>query len=149
MEAALYHHVQEVVKKIDASDPEQAKYKVYAESFRIPYWDWARKDTQVVPAEALDPCYHAPGPQGSKIASASDKDDYNPLYLYKFPEGTPTEITVRLPACFLIKWFNYFVVRLSWELSSANNAQRKRTKTSNLTSILFAIQIRQARTTIF
>ena len=102
MQAALYAHVQEVAKKIDVSHPEKATYKAYAESFRIPYWDWARKDTQIVPAEALNPNYRAPGPQGSKIASASDKDNYNPLFLYKFPEGTSTEITVRLPADFLI-----------------------------------------------
>lgn len=102
MQAALYTHVQEVAKKIDASRPEKATYKAYAESFRIPYWGWARKDTQIVPAEALSPEYRAPGPQGSNIASASDKDDYNPLFLYKFPEGTSPEITVKLPADFLI-----------------------------------------------
>ena len=100
MQAALYHHVQEVAKRIDTSHPEKGTYKEYAESFRIPYWDWARKDTQIVPAETLDPNYRLPGPQGSNTTSVSDGGGYNPLFMYKFPDGISPEITVKFPAEF-------------------------------------------------
>ena len=67
-----------------------------AEKFRIPYWDWARKDTQIVPQEALDPKYPADGPPSSESISTLVKN-YNPLYAYPFPKGTTKDITVGAP----------------------------------------------------
>ena len=67
-----------------------------AERLRIPYWDWARKDTQIVPKEVLDPKYPVGGPLSSKSISAPG-GKYNPLYAYPFPEGTPSEIKVGAP----------------------------------------------------
>jgi hypothetical protein len=62
----------------------------YAENFRIPYWDWARGDTQIVPEQALDSDYNVDGPP----SSASTGKDYNPLFAYPFAEGTSPDITV-------------------------------------------------------
>ena len=67
-----------------------------AEKFRIPYWDWARKDTQIVPQEALDREYRTDGPPSSGSISTLGKD-YNPLYAYSFPKGTTEDITVSAP----------------------------------------------------
>ena len=63
----------------------------------MPYWDWARKDTQIVPQEALDREYPADGPLSSESISALGKN-YNPLYAYPFPEKTPEKITVGAPS---------------------------------------------------
>ena len=67
-----------------------------AERFRMPYWDWARKNTQIVPQEVLDPKDPTDGPLSSKSIPALG-NNYNPLYAYPFPEGTPDNITVGAP----------------------------------------------------
>lgn len=66
---------------------------ILADSFRIPYWDWARLDVQIVPEVALDPDYRPNGPPSTE----SSKLDYNPLFTYQFPANTDSEITVRPP----------------------------------------------------
>ena len=89
----MHGHVKEIASGIDPSHPGKKIYMDLAEKFRIPYWDWARKDTQIVPQEALDPEYLADGPPSSK----SIPKKYNPLYAYPFPKGTTEDITVGAP----------------------------------------------------
>ena len=71
--------MQKVALNIDG--PDQETYKALAKAFRIPYWDWARRDTQIVPQQALDATY------GKDL-------NPNPLFTYKFPSNTTRDITV-------------------------------------------------------
>ena len=81
-----------------------------AERFRIPYWDWARKDTQIVPQEALNRENPVHGPPSSASLPALEKN-YNPLYAYPFPEETQGDIKVGAPNPIL---FN--VTSIHWRL---------------------------------
>jgi len=56
----------------------------------MPYWDWARLDTQIVPKEALNEDFRVKGPP----SSASRKEDYNPLFQSPFANNTSEEISV-------------------------------------------------------
>ena len=75
---------------IDSNDPKKQEYQALADKFRIPYWDWARLDTQIVPEESLEPNFRWAGP----VSSASSKTNSNPLYSYTFPRGTEEAVTV-------------------------------------------------------
>ena len=92
-EASLQRHVKAIAKGIDDSNPQKQEYLDLADKFRIPYWDWARLDVQIVPEVSLDPNYRPMGPPSSE----SSKRDYNPLFDYPFPEGTDSQITVGPP----------------------------------------------------
>jgi len=86
--------VKDVAEGIAArGHPDKEKYLKFAEDFRIPYWDWARIDSLIVPPEVLDPNYVLEGPPWQKKNETPLKK-YNPLYEYPFPGGTPSEITV-------------------------------------------------------
>jgi len=92
----LRTHVKEVADGIAArGHPDKDLYLKLAEDFRIPYWDWARTDSLVVPEEALDPTYNVDGPPWQKKNETPLKK-YNPLYEYPFPPGIPADITVSL-----------------------------------------------------
>ena len=71
---ALYVHVNQAAKEIESDHPKKEAYMTAAKNFRMPYWDWARKDAPLVPPEALQ--------------------DGNPVYAFPFPAGTPSNITV-------------------------------------------------------
>jgi tyrosinase len=60
----------------------QARYKSAADSFRIPYWDWARSDGSV-PDFVMQ--------QSVWITRTNGIQDYiyNPLYSYKFHSVIP------------------------------------------------------------
>ena len=93
-----------IAKGIDDKEPEKDEYVRYAEAFRMPYWDWARKGDSVFPPQALDNSYK---PEG-KPSSAARPEKYNPLFLFPFPQNTHSDITVShinklLPAHLSIK----------------------------------------------
>ena len=60
-----------------------------AKGFRVPYWDWARKDVQPAPEEALDSKYRGPQGPWSKhtvaVELGPEKADYNPLFQAPLP----------------------------------------------------------------
>lgn len=91
--SALYKHVNDIATGIDSTSPEKARYVAAAKSFRMPYWDWARKDVPIFPQEALNNTNSSSGP----TSSASVHAKYNPLFQAPFQSGTPANITVRLP----------------------------------------------------
>ncbi|KAL8790996.1 MAG: hypothetical protein Q9195_006070 [Heterodermia aff. obscurata] len=89
-EAQLQGHVKAIADGIDDNDPNKQQYQALAGKFRIPYWDWARLDTQIVPEECLEPNFRWAGP----VSSASSRINYNPLYSYTFPRGTDGTVTM-------------------------------------------------------
>lgn len=44
----------DVANGIDTHNQDRDKYIKAANEFRMPYWDWARKDALIFPQEALD-----------------------------------------------------------------------------------------------
>ena len=60
----------------------------------MPYWDWASQKTEIVPQIALNPNYREKGPQSSESITQKGIEDYNPLFAFRFPQDTPSEITV-------------------------------------------------------
>ena len=60
----------------------------------MPYWDWASQKTEIVPQIALNPDYREKGPKSSESITEQGIEDYNPLFEFRFPHGTPTNITV-------------------------------------------------------
>ena len=90
----LQHHVKDIALGISKDQPERAEYLRLAEEFRMPYWDWASQDTQIVPQIALDRDYREKGPGSSASVTAKGFEDYNPLFEYPFPEDTPDDIRV-------------------------------------------------------
>ena len=83
--------MKDIAKGIASDNPKRDSYLQIAESFRIPFWDWARKDTQIIPRQTLDPNLVVKGPPSSNAS----KGDYNPLYAFPFSQGTDPKITVR------------------------------------------------------
>ena len=94
VKTTLRTHVKDIAEGIAArGHPDKELYLKLAESFRIPYWDWARTDSLFVPPEALDPGYVVNGPPWQK-KDATPLKKYNPLYEYPFPDKTPSDIRV-------------------------------------------------------
>lgn len=94
----MQSHVKDIARGISSSHPDKQKYVGLAEEFRMPYWDWASLKTDIVPQIALDSNYQVNGPKSSE--SVVDKGiilDYNPLFAFRFPKGTPKDITVSTP----------------------------------------------------
>ncbi|OCL03657.1 Di-copper centre-containing protein, partial [Glonium stellatum] len=98
-EATLYKHVNDIANGINAPSAEKAKYIAAAKDFRMPYWDWARKDVPIFPREALNNENSTNGPP----SSASIHAKYNPLFQAPFQSSVPPGIargyptTVRYP----------------------------------------------------
>ncbi|KAL9100136.1 MAG: hypothetical protein Q9163_004452 [Psora crenata] len=95
-ESALQSHVKEIARGISSNDPNKKEYTDLAENFRIPYWDWASQKNEIVPQIALDPDYREEGPKSSESVTEKGIKDYNPLFAFRFPEGTPNNIRVGL-----------------------------------------------------
>lgn len=93
-QSTLHSHVVDIACAIDSKHPAKQEYMKLADDFRLPYWDWARKDVQIVPEEAIDPNYHVNGPPSSASVPAPERLYYNGLFAYEFPDGTPDEIRV-------------------------------------------------------
>jgi len=88
-EATLYKHVNDIANEIIAPPAEKAKYVAAAKDFRMPYWDWARKDVTIFPEEALNNTTDFTGPP----STASVHPKYNPLFQAPFQDKVPKEIT--------------------------------------------------------
>ncbi|KAI8651642.1 Tyrosinase [Fusarium keratoplasticum] len=97
-ESVLRDAMMHVAKQFTAEEG-QEKYVAAAEAFRMPFWDWARPDLPVFPAEA----------SSSKVVQVKMPDSLrkeynfpagklveipNPLYSYKFQPGTQENIKV-------------------------------------------------------
>ena len=91
-QSALQSHVKDIAHGIEDKHPDKQEYVKLAEEFRMPYWDWASQKTEIVPQIALNRDYHEEGPKPSKSVT----EDFNPLFAFKFPRDTPTEITVSI-----------------------------------------------------
>ncbi|ETS78584.1 hypothetical protein PFICI_10646 [Pestalotiopsis fici W106-1] len=102
-EAELYKHVNAVANSF--SDAERkADYVKAAKTFRMPYWDWARPDLPVFPAEAgIDANNQVARPKTSAEAPIKP----NPLASYTFRESASDDninwfpdvnATVRFPS---------------------------------------------------
>lgn len=72
----------------------------FAKQFRIPYWDWAARNEQIFPKEALNLGARVNGPPLSSAHTTTWDQDYNPLAAYKFDKNTSEKITVSLPKPF-------------------------------------------------
>ena len=93
----MHGHVKDIARGISVDDPDKEEYVKLADQFRIPYWDWASQKTEIVPQIALDPNYRQKGPISSESVTQKGIEDYNPLFAFIFPQGTPSEITVSAP----------------------------------------------------
>jgi tyrosinase len=75
-------HVQTIAKQYSSND--QPAYQAAANSFRIPYWDWATDNA--LPQAVVTPNTTVRGPNGATISMT------NPLYSYRWqtnpPQGT-------------------------------------------------------------
>lgn len=89
-EAVLYKHVNDIASGIDDSSAEKAKYVAAAKEFRMPYWDWARKNVSIFPEEALSNEISFSGPPSRN----SVHPKYNPLFQAPFHEGACAKITL-------------------------------------------------------
>lgn len=72
-ETTLYNYVQQVAAKYTGSNA--ATYQAAANTWRMPYWDWA--STPQMPASVTAPVLSITGPSGSIMIN-------NPLYNYTF-----------------------------------------------------------------
>jgi hypothetical protein len=94
---------------IDPMSPEKAKYQQIAKNFRMPYWDWARRDVSPFPKAALNSTaypnnkdfFKSPNFKGPQMTpDPKVKDDYNPLFTFPFPKDTIKELkTVSMISC--------------------------------------------------
>lgn len=89
-QSALYKHVNDIANGISSTFAGRDTYLKAAKGFRMPYWDWARSDRQF-PDDAL--ISDLPSKTPSFTVRNFDGAKYNPLLYYKFPDGTPDEIT--------------------------------------------------------
>lgn len=82
IQAELYKHVNFIANAY-ADDERKAEYVKAAKTFRMPYWDWARRDLGVFPPQAsskkLNPVI--------RPKSIPGKSDINPLANYIFRES--------------------------------------------------------------
>lgn len=93
-ETILFDHVQDFVIGIDNSHPEKSRYVEAAKSFRLPYWDWARRgQSAIFPQVAIDNRYDRASVPRSTKSWFNDNPVYNPLFRYPFPNGVDGRIT--------------------------------------------------------
>jgi tyrosinase len=89
IQSILHGHVVDFVSGIDDAHPEKQKYAEAAKSFRLPYWDWARRgQTAIFPQATLDNKYDRSSVPKSRTSWFSNNEIYNPLFQYPFPEDT-------------------------------------------------------------
>ena len=94
LQAELYKHVNEIARGYEKAKDGKA-WLAAAESFRMPYWDWAlpvKDNTDAFPKEVLS---------GANLAVEGKKFDGNPLAGYKFKDvgkNYPDINKVRLPS---------------------------------------------------
>ncbi|KAF2197120.1 Di-copper centre-containing protein [Delitschia confertaspora ATCC 74209] len=100
-ESALHAHVKAAAKEIKS--PDREKYVAVADTFRMPYWDWARRTEDHFPREALHDKVKTVAPRSE--ASTRRKDTYNPLHHYPFPSGVPKDITKGYEST--VRWPDY------------------------------------------
>lgn len=83
-QAELYKHVNAVANEF-AETERRSDYVKAAKDFRMPYWDWARPDLGVFPAEATSQArVQVKRPHNNQKDSRIDP---NPLATYKFRES--------------------------------------------------------------
>ena len=99
-QSALQRHVKDIARGIKDNDPEKQEYVKLAEEFRMPYWDWASQNTEIVPQIALNRDYREEGPTSSNSVTEEGIEDFNPLFAFKFPPGTPKNITVSISSLY-------------------------------------------------
>ncbi|PPJ60917.1 hypothetical protein CBER1_06201 [Cercospora berteroae] len=83
-ESKLWENVQSIAKGISPSDG-QDRYLAAAKTFRLPYWDWARVDRFIFPAEALDQKQIWWSGPNSKNSVWPSSGKYNPLHQAPLP----------------------------------------------------------------
>ena len=83
-EAKLWESVQLIAQGISPSDG-QDRYLAAAKGFRLPYWDWARVDRFIFPAEALDAAQIWWSGPDSKNSIWPRSGKYNPLHQAPLP----------------------------------------------------------------
>lgn len=93
----MHSHVKAAANEISSEDPDKQEYVNFAENFRMPYWDWASQDPEIVPKIATSPIYVGERPKLSEPVTKDGIQNHNPLYAFRFPEGTPGDITVSVP----------------------------------------------------
>ncbi|KAK1472444.1 hypothetical protein CCUS01_05828 [Colletotrichum cuscutae] len=141
-EAELYKHVNAVANDFDENE-RRSDYVKAAKDFRMPYWDWARPDLGVFPAEATSQArVQVKRPHNNQKDSRIDP---NPLATYKFRESrTNTSInqfprvggTIRYPDQ---PNNNRMIQRLTQFFSGTDPQQASRGK--NLTErVIFILQ---------
>lgn len=89
-QSALYKHVNDVANGISSTVANRDTYLKAAKSFRMPYWDWARQD-RGFPEDALTS--DIPSKTPTFTVKNFDGAENNTLLYYKFPPGTPRDIT--------------------------------------------------------
>ncbi|OTB03798.1 hypothetical protein M426DRAFT_12300 [Hypoxylon sp. CI-4A] len=98
-ESTLHDIITDIAQQFTAEEG-KARYLAAAKTFRIPYWDWARRDLSVFPEEALItgkinvnmPATLAKA-LGVKLEGQVGQID-NPLYNFKFPSGIESEYKI-------------------------------------------------------
>ena len=90
-QAKLYENVRLIAEGISSADG-QDRYLAAAKTFRLPYWDWARVDRFIFPAEALDAkqkWWSGPKSTNSVWPRAGV---YNPLHQAPLPQSADPDI---------------------------------------------------------
>ncbi|KAF2213581.1 hypothetical protein CERZMDRAFT_39490, partial [Cercospora zeae-maydis SCOH1-5] len=85
-ETKLWENVQLIAQGISPSDG-QDRYLAAAKAFRLPYWDWARVDRFIFPAEALDAKQIWWSGPDSKNSVWPSSGKYNPLHQAPLPDS--------------------------------------------------------------
>ncbi|KAL2880634.1 hypothetical protein SGCOL_004008 [Colletotrichum sp. CLE4] len=78
MQKELYKHVNDIAKEFEENG--EMRYIEAAKTFRIPYWDWARPDLPLFPAEAVSTAGHSVERPNGKLVKI------NPLASYVFQD---------------------------------------------------------------
>jgi tyrosinase len=104
VQTILHGHVQDFVSGIDDAHPDKKNYAAAAKTFRLPYWDWARRgQSSIFPQAALENKYDRKSVPKSSKSWFEKNPVYNPLFQYPFPEGSDRKITrVSHLLCFII-----------------------------------------------
>lgn len=90
----MHSHVKAAANAISSEDLHKQEYVNLAENFRMPYWDWASQDPEIVPKIATRPIYDGERPILSEPITKDGIHTHNPLYAFRFPKDAPDNITV-------------------------------------------------------
>jgi tyrosinase len=90
--SVLHEHVKDYVQGIPDDFEQKPQYVKGAESFRLPYWDWASSGHSSVPDVAMETTDARKNPPPSKTSWFSNNPVYNPLHEYRWPKGAPQDI---------------------------------------------------------